>query len=49
MLPLEKLDNFKDKTRDWFKANADTAKGRFWLFIFAFTEASFFIVPPELK
>ena len=42
------LDRTKDKLRDWFRRNADTAKGRAWLFVFAFTEASFFLIPPDI-
>lgn len=41
------LERCKHGVRDWFVARAQTAHTRAWLIGISFSEASFFLVPPE--
>ncbi len=36
------------KVWDWFIQRADTKNARFWLALLAFSESSFFIIPPDI-
>ncbi len=45
---LKKKENFLKKIYDWTQSWAETAYGSWALFIIAFCEASFFLVPPDV-
>lgn len=42
------IETWKVRTRDWCVARAESAHARFWLFAIAFTESSFFLIPPDI-
>lgn len=45
---LEKLEIKKEKFRDWFVKRAEGPHAKFWLILISFTEASFFLIPPDI-
>lgn len=45
---MQKLDSLKDSLVNWVRDHADTAKAKWVLIGVAFTESSFFLVPPDL-
>ena len=45
---MNKLIAYKQRLFDFFAQNAHTKKAEWWLAIVAFTESSFFIVPPDV-
>lgn len=45
---MKKLDSLKDTIVNWVREHADTAKAKWTLLVVAFTESSFFLVPPDL-
>ena len=42
------LNRFKERVRTWALEHALGPRGKFWLVVVAFTESSFFLVPPDL-
>ena len=42
------LNRFKERVRIWALEHALGPRGQFWLIAVAFTESSFFLVPPDL-
>lgn len=45
---MKKLDSLKDSMINWVREHADTPKAKWTLVGVAFTESSFFLVPPDL-
>ncbi|MBU1557640.1 VTT domain-containing protein [Patescibacteria group bacterium] len=45
---LELLYKFKTKVRDWSVEHVHGTRAKFWLAILSFSEASFFVVPPDV-
>lgn len=45
---FEYLNNLKIRWRDWFVERAYSTHAKAWLFLFAFSEATFFIFPPDI-
>lgn len=42
------LNDFKIKIRDWSIEHIHGTRAKFWLAIFSFSEASFFLIPPDI-
>ena len=42
------LHNTREKIRDWIDNHAHGTRAKMWLAIFSFTEASFFVIPPDI-
>jgi len=42
------IDTYKTRVRDWCVMRAESTHAYFWLFIIAFTESSFFLIPPDI-
>jgi len=45
---LNFLQKTKEKIQDWSLNKSHGARAKIWLSIFSFTEASFFIIPPDI-
>jgi len=45
---LNFLQKIKEKTQDWVDNKSQGRKAKIWLLICSFTEASFFVVPPDI-
>ena len=42
------LQKTKEQIEDWITNRAHSRSAKIWLFIFSFTESSFFIIPPDV-
>lgn len=45
---MDAINSYKQKLFDFAERNAGTARAKYWLAIVAFSEASFFILPPDV-
>ena len=45
---FSRLEEFKKTSTRWFKARAHGPHAKAWLFVLSFSEASFFVIPPDV-